>query len=56
MGNKCLCHFCRSELVWNNDFTFEDYGIFDNDGIFAVLTCSNEECNAIFEGYLSLPS
>lgn len=45
------CWFCCSELIWNNDFSFEDYGL-ENEGVVAVLSCSNEECGAIFEGYL----
>ena len=32
---------------------FEDYGI-EGDGIVATLRCSNETCNADFEGYLRL--
>ena len=43
------CWFCNSNLIWNNDFNFEDYGV-EGEGIVAVLTCS--ECGAFFEGYL----
>lgn len=45
------CWFCNSKLIWNNDFSFEDYGL-ENEGVVAVLTCSNEKCGAFFEGYL----
>ena len=47
------CWFCNSEkeLVWNCDYTFEDFGV-ESDGIVTVLTCPN--CNASFEGYLPL--
>lgn len=34
------CWFCRGELIWNNDFSFEDYGL-DGEGIVSVLTCSD---------------
>lgn len=46
--NKCLCWFCNSTLIWNNDFSFEDYEI-EGDGIIAVLTCTN--CGATAEFY-----
>lgn len=48
------CWFCNSELYWLNDFSYEDYGIDDREGIIAVLQCSNEDCNANFEGYLDI--
>lgn len=45
------CWFCRGELIWSNDFSFEDYGL-DGEGIVSVLTCS--DCGATWEGYLDL--
>ena len=45
------CWFCKSKLIWNNDFSFENYGL-ENEGLVAVLTCSNEKCGALVEGYL----
>ena len=45
------CWFCNDNLIWNNDFNFEDYGL-EGEGIIAILSCSG--CNATFEGYLSL--
>lgn len=42
------CWFCGGKLIWNADFSFEDYG-FEGEGIVAVLVCS--ECGAIWEGY-----
>ena len=47
------CWFCNGEkeLMWNCDYTFEDFGV-ESDGIVTVLTCPN--CNASFEGYLPL--
>ena len=49
--NRCICWCCRSgELVWNNDFSYEDYGL-EGEGIVSVLSCSNEECGAVAEFY-----
>jgi len=47
------CSYCNSELIWNNDFSFEDYG-YEGEGIVSVLTYSNEECSAYVEAKLSL--
>lgn len=49
------CWFCNSkkELVWVADSSYEDYCL-DGEGIVAVLQCTNEECNAVFEGYLDI--
>ena len=43
------CWFCKEDLIWQNDFSFEDYGI-ETDGIVTVLYCPN--CEAMWEGYL----
>ena len=48
------CWYCGSKLIWNNDFSYEDYAIDDKDGIVTVLTCSNEKCNAYVQVYLDL--
>lgn len=45
------CWHCKNELVWQNDFDYEDYGI-SGDGIVSVLYC--EYCNALVNVYLSL--
>lgn len=45
------CWFCDSELIWQNDYSLEDYGI-EEEGVVAVLQCSNEYCDATFKGYL----
>ena len=46
------CWYCKNEeLVWQNDFSYEDYGL-DGDGIVSVLHCEN--CNALVNVYLSL--
>ena len=47
------CWYCGSELIWNCDYDFADYAITDREGIVTVLTCSNSNCGACFEGYLS---
>ena len=48
------CWFCGGKLIWSCDYSFEDYGIDDGkDGIVATLNCSNTECGAYFEGYLT---
>ena len=45
------CWFCNEELIWNCDYSFEDYGL-DGEGIVAALSCRG--CGATFEGYLDL--
>ena len=45
------CWFCREKLIWQSDFSFEDYGL-DNEGIVTVLYCPN--CKTTWEGYLNL--
>ena len=45
------CYHCTSELIWNSDFSYEDYGL-EGDGIISVLSCSC--CNAMVEVYLPL--
>lgn len=48
------CWYCNNELIWNCDFSYEDYGKDEKDGIVTVLTCSNDDCNAYVEIYLDL--
>lgn len=38
------CWFCGSELIWQNDFGLEDFQE-DAEGIVAILSCSNNDCN-----------
>ena len=47
------CWFCNNELIWNCDYSFEDYG-YEGEGIVATLKCTNEQCGADFEGCLRL--
>ena len=50
LGEKDLiCYFCRSQLIWENDNRFEDYGI-SGEGQVVSLKCS--KCPATFEGFL----
>ena len=44
---EILCFHCGSEVVWDNDFSFEDMGIYDSDGI--VHCCHCIECGAEIE-------
>ena len=37
------CCYCGSQLIWDNDFSLEDYGV-EGDGIISVHHCSN--CHA----------
>lgn len=39
---KCYC--CESELIWQSDFDFEDFDLFEI-GIVTILYCPNEQCN-----------
>lgn len=41
------CWFCGAEMIWQSDFSFEDYGI-EGDGIVAVLCCPNCDAQAEF--------
>ena len=45
------CFHCLSRsVVWDNDFSFEEYGI-GGEGIIHVCHCAN--CGAIIEYYIS---
>jgi len=44
---KTYCWFCGHEMIWGNDFDFEDYGL-DGDGIVSILNCPNCEATAEF--------
>lgn len=45
------CWFCGSLLIWDNDFSYEDYNT-EGEGVVTVLHCS--VCNSTWEGYLDL--
>jgi len=42
--SKIICPLCKKELLWNNDFDYEDYGK-EGDGIVGVYSCVNNKCN-----------
>ena len=42
------CWFCGSKMIWQSDFTYEDYCM-EGDGTIAVLVCSNDDCKATAE-------
>jgi len=39
----------EAELVWGCDFSFEDYGLKEGEGVIATLSCPN--CGATAEFY-----
>jgi len=47
------CWHCGSDLIWGNDFDFEDYG-YEGEGIISHLTCPNKQCNSWVEIYLPI--
>ena len=44
-------HCCAKAVVWQADFSFEDYGM-EGEGIIHVCKCAN--CGADIEYYISL--
>lgn len=43
------CPLCGNKLLWQSDFTFEDYG-YEEDGIISIYTCQNKQtCGVDFE-------
>ena len=42
------CYFCGEEMMWNIDYTKEDYGI-EGTGLIVSLSCSN--CGASCDFY-----
>lgn len=42
------CWFCRSKMIWQSDFSYEDMG-YEGDGIVAILSCTNMRCEASAE-------
>ena len=41
------CFRCGAKLIWGGDFTYEDYGIDDEEGLVSNLSCP--ECDAAYE-------
>lgn len=49
---KFRCYSClRSTVIWDNDFSYEDYGI-DGNGIVQTYHCTN--CGAEIEVYIPI--
>ena len=44
------CFNCGHELIWQNDFTFSDYGYEDEEGIVTIWDCPN--CGATHEVWI----
>ena len=42
--SKIICPLCKKELLWNNDFDYEDYRR-EGDGIVGIYSCTNDKCN-----------
>jgi len=47
-NNITKCWFCKSEMMWNCDYDFKDYGI-DGKGVVVSLSCPN--CGATADFY-----
>lgn len=47
----CNCWYCGSQMYWQSDFNFEDYGL-EGEGIVTELMCSG--CNATATFYQSI--
>lgn len=45
------CIICKGQLIWQNDFDFEDYGV-DGEGVVSVFQCSNMDCQTEIECYI----
>jgi len=37
------CKNCKTELIWSNDFSYEDYSM-EGEGIVSLYFCPNEVC------------
>lgn len=42
------CYFCGANLIWQSDFSNEDYG-YEEEGIVSNYICGNAECRAEYE-------
>lgn len=45
------CWVCGSKMIWQNNFDYEDYNIFEEEGVVSVLQCSNDKCDTHAEFY-----
>lgn len=46
-----ICWFCKSKMIWQSDFNYEDFGR-RGEGVVAILCCSSCDASAEF----SLPN
>ena len=46
-----ICVNCRSNMIWQCDYDFEDYGI-EGEGIVSVYSCG--ECETLSENYIPI--
>ena len=54
MPSKNICFVCgEKEDGWESDYTFEDWGIDDRNGLVQCYTCLN--CGADYEVYIEYP-
>ena len=44
------CWHCNAELIWNDDYYFEDES--DEHELLTTFSCSNSHCNSWVEIYL----
>ena len=44
-ANSNRCFICGNELIFDAQFDFIDYGIYNEDGVVSVLHCINKDCN-----------
>ena len=51
MPDRDRCFHCGGRVCWDNDFSYEDYGII-GEGIVHVLHCM--DCGALIEYYISI--
>lgn len=49
--DRNVCFHCGGRLVWQNDFSYEDYG-YEGEGIVQVLNCM--DCGADVEYKIGL--
>ena len=47
-----ICANCKSNMVWQCDYDFSDYGIEDEQGIVSVYHCG--ECETLSENYIPI--
>mgnify|MGYP003110858497 FL=1 len=49
--SKMKCWHCGHNMIWGNDFDYEDYGL-EGKGIISSFSCSN--CEATAEVHLPI--